>query len=132
MTARLTADLIVLVHFAFIVFVLVGGFLVVKWHAVAIVHIPCVLWGALIEFSGWICPLTPLEVHLREAAGGEGYSRGFVDHYVMPLVYPEGLTREMQIWLGTIVLAVNLCAYGLMLFIRAKRVMTDAQPPNKT
>lgn len=126
MLAGLTADLIVLVHFVFIMFVVLGGFLVLRWRRVAILHIPCVLWGTLIEFGGWICPLTPLERLLREAAGSEGYREAFIDHYVLPLVYPEVLTRGMQIWLGVAVLAVNLCAYGLMLFIRAKRVMRDA------
>ena len=131
MIAKLTADLIVLVHFAFIAFVVLGGFLVVKWRPVAFLHIPCVLWGALIEFCGWICPLTPLELHLREVGGGQGYSGGFIDHYVMPLVYPEGLTRGTQIWLGITVLAVNLCAYGLVLFIRAKRGTPEARQPDR-
>jgi hypothetical protein len=132
MATRLTADLIVLIHFAFIAFVVLGGFLVLKWRMVAIFHIPCVLWGALIEFKGWICPLTPLELHLREAAGNQGYSGGFIDYYVIPLVYPEALTRGVQIWLGITVLVVNLCAYSLTLFIRAKRVMIDAQQPDRT
>jgi len=121
MLAKVSADLLVAVHFAFIVFVVLGGFLVLKWGKVAILHIPCVLWGALIEFSGWICPLTPVERYLREVAGGEAYSGGFIDHYIMPLVYPTGLTREMQISLGIIILISNLCIYGLVIFRRTKR-----------
>jgi len=121
MLAKVSADLLVAVHFAFIVFVVLGGFLVLKWGKVAILHIPCVLWGGLIEFSGWICPLTPVERYLREVAGGEAYSGGFIDHYIMPLVYPTGLTREMQISLGIIILISNLGIYGLVIFRRTKR-----------
>jgi len=116
MLAKVSADLLVAVHFAFIVFVVLGGFLVLKWKKVAILHIPCVLWGVLIEFSGWICPLTPLERYFREAAGGKAYSGGFIDHYIMPLIYPTGLTRGMQISLGISVVVVNLLVYGLVIF----------------
>ena len=118
MLAKVSADLLVIVHFAFIVFVVLGGFLVLKWKKVAILHIPCVLWGALIEFCGWICPLTPLESYFREAAGGKAYSGGFIDHYIMSLIYPTGLTRGMQISLGIIVVVVNLLVYGLVIFRR--------------
>ena len=120
------ADLLVVFHFAFIVFVVLGGFLVLKWRRIAILHIPCVMWGALIELKGWICPLTPIENHFREAAGAAGYTGGFIDHYVMPLVYPEGLTREMQIAFGIVVISVNLFVYGLVLVNRSKRKDTDA------
>ena len=118
MLAKVSADLLVIVHFAFIVFVVLGGFLVLKWKKVAILHIPCVSWGALIEFCGWICPLTPLESYFREAAGGKAYSGGFIDHYIMSLIYPTGLTRGMQISLGIIVVVVNLLVYGLLIFGR--------------
>jgi hypothetical protein len=130
MPARLTADLIVAVHFAFIAFVFLGGLLVLKWRTVAWVHVPCVIWGALIEFTGWICPLTPLEWHFRDAAGSGGYTGGFVEHYLIPLVYPETLTRTMQIWLGIAVLLVNLCAYGWMISHRPRRpvVRTSGRP----
>lgn len=121
MLVKISADLLVLLHFAFIVFVVLGGFLVLKWVKVAILHIPCALWGAFIEFSGWICPLTPLEHSLREAAGVTAYSGGFIDHYIMPIVYPTGLTREIQIVLGVIVLIINLCVYGLVIYKRSKR-----------
>jgi len=120
MLASVSADLLVVLHFAFIVFVVLGGLLVLKWRNVAILHIPCVIWGALIEFSGWICPLTPLERYLRETAGGAAYSGGFIDHYIMPLVYPTGLTRGMQISLGITVVTINICVYGLVVFNRSK------------
>ena len=126
MIARVAADLLVIVHFAFIAFVVLGGFLVLKWERVAVLHIPCVVWGTLIEFRGWVCPLTPLENHFREAAGGAGYSGGFIDQYVMSLVYPEGLTRGMQISLGVMILALNLCVYGVLLVHRANRKEGDA------
>lgn len=121
MIAKITADLLVAVHFAFIVFVLFGGLLVLKWGKVSILHIPSALWGTLIEFRGWICPLTPLEQYFRETAGGAGYPGGFIDHYLMPIIYPEGLTQGIQITLGVIVLAVNLFVYGVVLVRRANR-----------
>lgn len=121
MIESLAANLLVILHLGFIVFVAFGGLLVCKWPKIGYLHIPCVLWGAMIELSGWMCPLTPLETVLRELAGEAGYSGGFIDHYVMPLVYPEGLTRGMQIGLGIIVLSVNLCVYGWMLMIRIQR-----------
>jgi len=100
MIAGLAADMIVLVHLGFIMFFALGGFLVIKWHNIAFLHIPCALWGVLIAFGGWICPLTPLEMHFRQLAGQTGYDGGFIGHYVM------------QIAFGIILLSVNLCAYG--------------------
>ena len=120
MIVKFAADLLVVIHLAFIVFVVFGGILVLRWGKISIVHIPCVLWAALIEFKGWICPLTPLELHLREAAGGAGYSGGFINHYLMPIIYPEGLTQGVQMALGVIVLAVNLAVYGVVLFRRVR------------
>jgi ABC-type uncharacterized transport system permease subunit len=78
-------------------------------------HLPAVIWGIYIEFSGGICPLTPLETHLRRLAGQKGYSTGFVDHHLLPILYPVGLTREMQFFLGLLVIVVNLTAYSLLL-----------------
>jgi len=112
MMAHLAADLLVLVHFAFILFVVLGGFLVLRWPKFAYGHIPCVLWGILVECCGWICPLTPLEWHLLEQAGRAGYSGGFIEHHILPLVYPAELTRGMQIGFGGFVLVVNLLVYG--------------------
>lgn len=113
MLYRLAADLLVVVHLLFVVFVVAGGFLTWRWPRVAWVHIPCAVWGALIEFAGWICPLTPWENALRRAAGQEGYGGGFIEQYIIPVLYPGGaLTREIQIVLGTLVLAINVVAYG--------------------
>jgi hypothetical protein len=113
-----TADLVVLLHLGFILFVLFGGGLVLVWRRAIWVHVPAVVWGCLIEFSGWYCPLTPLEQSLRLAAGEVGYSGGFVEHYIVGLIYPSGLTREIQILLGCVVLIVNVSVY---LFVWRKR-----------
>lgn len=121
MIAGLAADMIVLVHLGFIMFVALGGFLVIKWHNIAFLHIPCALWGVLIAFGGWICPLTPLEMHFRQLAGIAGYDGGFIDHYVMPIVYPAGLTRGMQIAFGVTILVVNLLVYVRVLVNRNRR-----------
>ena len=107
----IAADIVVLLHFAFILFVVLGGFLVLKWRRLAWIHLPSVLWGALSEFTGWICPLTPLESWLREQGGDRGFSGGFINHYLGTLIYPEGLTRELQWLLGALVLAINAAIY---------------------
>jgi hypothetical protein len=112
---RILADTIVLLHLAFIVFVALGGFAALRWPRVAWAHLPAALWGAMLEFCGWICPLTPLEKALRTAGGGSAYEGGFIDRYVMPLIYPTGLTRGMQVSLGVSVIAINLLAYGLVI-----------------
>lgn len=109
---RLAADLIVLIHLAFIGFVLFGGFFALHWRRFSLVHLPAVLWGALIEFTGGICPLTPLEQRLRRMAGETGYGGGFIDHYVIPLIYPAWLARPVQLALGLLVIFVNLGVYG--------------------
>jgi hypothetical protein len=115
MLCRILADGVVLAHAAFVTFVVLGGFLAWRWRAVALLHVPCALWGIAIEYGGWICPLTPLENMLRERAGLEGYRGGFVEHYVIPALYPAGLARPTQAVLGTLVLAVNLVAYGVLI-----------------
>ncbi|MYA34903.1 MAG: DUF2784 domain-containing protein [Gemmatimonadales bacterium] len=112
MLYRVLADLVLVVHFLFIAFVVAGGFAAVRWPRLAWAHIPCFAWGALIEFAGWICPLTPLENDLRVASGQAGYSGGFIEHYLLPVIYPGALTREIQIWLGLSVLALNAVAYA--------------------
>jgi len=106
----------VLVHAAFVAFVMLGGFFAWRWRAVLWAHVPAAVWGAAIEFAGWTCPLTPLENALRARAGLEGYRGGFVEHYVIPLLYPAGLTRPAQALLGTLVVVVNFVAYTV--FIR--------------
>jgi len=117
---RLVADLIVLVHLAFVVFAVAGAVLVLRWRWLIWVHVPAVVWAALIEFAGWICPLTPLENRLRILSGGAGYRGGFIEHYVLPILYPSGLTRGVQIFLGSAVVVINVGIYS-WLVIRALR-----------
>jgi hypothetical protein len=105
------ADVVLLLHGAFVVFVVAGGLLVLRWLRVAWVHVPTALWGAVIEFAGFICPLTPLENAWRRAAGGEAYQGGFIEHYVTAVLYPSGLTRPIQIALGMLVLGINASVY---------------------
>jgi len=114
MPYALLADLVLILHATFIVFVVLGGLLVLWRRPLVWLHIPAAAWGILIEFQGWICPLTYLENDLRRAAGGSGYAGGFVDHYLAPLVYPEALTTETQVVLGSAALLVNLAVYALV------------------
>lgn len=111
---RMLADLLVLLHLAFVFFVVLGGVLVLRRRRWAWFHLPAAAWGALIEFAGWICPLTPLEVRFRVLGGEDGYAGGFVEQYLIPILYPEALTRPHQIGLGLLVVAVNLAVYGLV------------------
>jgi len=108
------ANLILLVHLAFIVFVALGGFLVLRWPRLAWLHLPCVAWGVMVELMGWTCPLTPWENHYRRLAGQTGYAGDFIQHYLLAAIYPEGLTRSVQIMLGLLLLLVNLAIYGLL------------------
>lgn len=107
----LLSDLLLLLHGAFVLFVVAGGLLVLKWPAVAWVHLPAAVWGAVIEFIGFTCPLTPLEQTWRRAAGGEAYEGGFIEHYVTAALYPTGLTRAIQVALGLLVLGLNAWVY---------------------
>jgi len=114
------ADAIVALHFAFVLFVVLGASLVLRWPRVAWFHVPAVIWGALVEFTGWICPLTPLENRLRRSAGETGYQGDFIAHYVLPMLYPNGLTRQDQLVLGGAALAINIAIYALA-FVRHRR-----------
>ena len=117
--AGIAADAVILVHFAFVLFVLFGGLLLFRWRKLAWLHLPAVVWGVIVEFAGWICPLTPLENRLRYQAGLEMYEGDFVMRYIMPVLYPQDLTRELQIVIGIVVLLINsLCYYYV--FIRRK------------
>lgn len=116
---RVAADGLLLLHLAFIVFVVAGGFLTWRWPRLSWAHIPIALYGVAIEFVGWICPLTPWEISLRRHAGQAGYEGGFIEHYILPIVYPTGLTHEVQLVLAAIVVAVNAAAYTLV--VRARR-----------
>ena len=108
------ADVVLVVHFAFVLFVVLGGLLVLKWPRSAWAHVPAAVWGTAIEFGGWICPLTPLENRLRELAGESPYRGDFIARYLMPVIYPEGLTREVQVTLGAAVLAFNAAIYFIV------------------
>jgi len=112
MLYRLLADLLVLLHFGFILFVLFGGLLVLWRRWLILLHLSAAAWGALIEFAGWICPLTPWEIALRVKAGQAGYGGGFIEHYLVSLIYPAGLTPQVQIAFGVIVLIVNVAIYS--------------------
>jgi hypothetical protein len=111
MAYRLLADAVVGVHVLFLLFVVLGGVLVLRRPRLAWAHLPCAAWGALIEFAGWICPLTPLENWLRRRGGAAGYPGGFIEHYVLPVLYPSGLTRGVQLALGAAVLLINAAVY---------------------
>jgi Protein of Unknown function (DUF2784) len=117
---RAFADAVSVVHLAFVLFVVLGGLLVLKWPRLAWLHVPAAVWGVLIEYAGWICPLTPLENSLRARGGEAGYSGGFIEHYVQPVLYPAGLTRGTQIVLGSLALLVNLTAYGVVIARRSR------------
>ena len=110
---RILGDLVLLIHLAFIIFVIVGGFLAVRWPGLAWVHLPAVVWGTAIELGGWICPLTPLENWLLRAGGHAGYGGGFIEHYGLAVIYPRGLTHEIQMYLGAGAFVINLVAYTL-------------------
>lgn len=112
------ADVVVALHFVFVLFVLFGGLLVLRWRWVLWLHLPAAVWGALISFAGWICPLTPLENWLRREGGAGGYQGGFIEHYILPVLYPRGLTRGVQVALGLIVLGVNLWVYWRVFRVR--------------
>jgi hypothetical protein len=125
-SARLAADAVVLAHLAFVAFVVVGGFVVVRWPRIAWLHVPAALWGAWAELTATICPLTPLENALRRRAGETGYAGGFIEDYLIPLLYPDGLTPGHQRWIGAFVVAVNVVAYALA--IRRARRLRRATP----
>ena len=121
MIYRIAADGVVLIHFAFILFVVSGGLLALRWRFVAWLHVPAALWGGIVELAGWPCPLTPLENYFR-LAGGEGrLNKGFVEHYLIPVIYPSGLTFKLQMVLGIGVIAVNAFIYCGIWFCRPRR-----------
>lgn len=110
-TYRLLADAVLLAHLAFILFVVLGGLAVLRWHRLAWLHLPMVLWAAWVEFFDWTCPLTPLESRLRQLGGEAGFGGDFIDHYLTAAIYPDGLTRQAQLALGLFVLLVNAAVY---------------------
>jgi Protein of Unknown function (DUF2784) len=111
---RFLADVVLVLHLGFVLFVVVGAFLVLRWPRIAWVQLPAAVWGVLVEWSGWVCPLTPLENRLRARGGAAGYPGGFVEHYLVPVLYPGSLTHTVQVVLGAMVLVVNVIAYALV------------------
>jgi hypothetical protein len=120
MVYRALADLVLILHLAFIVFVVAGGFLALRWRWAPLVHLPAVFWGVFIEVSGGICPLTPLENALRRTAGSPGYPGGFIEQYLVPVVYPSALSHPFQIGLAGLVVVVNTFVY-LLIFRKYSR-----------
>jgi hypothetical protein len=118
---RVAADAVVLLHAAFVLFVMAGGVLALWWRWIAWVHLPAVAWGVLVEYAGWICPLTPLEDELRRRAGAIAYSGDFIGRHLLPLLYPAALTRETQVLLGSLALLVNVIVYWQLI----RRVVSD-------
>ena len=116
---RVLADVVVIIHLAFVAFAVLGGLLLLNWRRWAWIHLPAVLWAATVELMGWICPLTPLENWLRINGGHVGYNTGFVEHYLIPLLYPNDLTRDLQILLGLCVLMAN---FGIYAWILSRRI----------
>ena len=117
---RALADATVVLHLGFVLFVVLGGLIVARWRHVAWVHVPAACWGAWIEFAGWVCPLTPLENWLREQGGGTTYSSSFIEHYLLPILYPESLSSKLQYSLGAMVLLINTIVY-IVVFRRGVR-----------
>lgn len=122
MLYRALADAVLILHLGFVLFVVLGGLIVLRWPRVAWVHIPVVLWGIYIEFSGRICPLTPFENSLRQRGGESGYSGGFIEHYITALIYPDGLSRPVQLVFGAMVIAANVIIYRRVLKRRGQPV----------
>lgn len=120
MTYRLAAEIIVLVHLGFVVFVVLGALLSLRWRRAALVHVPAAIWGVTTEFLGIVCPLTPIEQSLWRLAGESGYSGGFVEHYLVPVLYPNELTRSVQIALGTLAVLMNAALYAWILARRRR------------
>ena len=114
MIYRIAADVVLLLHLAFILFVVLGGWLVLRNSKIVWFHFPAAAWGAFIEFSGRVCPLTPLENQLRIASGSAGFTGGFIERYLMPVIYPSGLNRSVQVALGLGVIIINAIFYGLL------------------
>ena len=125
MLNRLAADAVLVLHLLFILFVVAGAVLVMRWPKVAWLHLPAAAWGTFVEATGRICPLTTLENLLRRQAGLEGYTDSFVEHYLVPVIYPAGLTRDIQWWLAAVVVVTNVVCYSYILRRRRKTRIND-------
>ncbi|MGE8498722.1 MAG: DUF2784 domain-containing protein [Pseudomonas sp.] len=114
MMLSFAADAVLLIHLLFILFAVLGGLLLLRWSWLIWLHLPAAVWGVTVEVMHLQCPLTPLENSLRHTAGEAGYDGGFIEHYLVPIIYPAGLTPQIQLWLGAFVLIVNLLVYGVI------------------
>lgn len=128
MLSRIAADLVLAVHLGFIVFVILGGLLLLRFPKIVYLHIPAAVWGAVVEISGRICPLTTWENDLRQSAGESGYAESFVEHYLVPIIYPAGLTRDVQLTLAGIVVFANIVIYGWLLYRCNKSRARESSP----
>ena len=122
---RVLADVVLIVHLTFIVFVIFGGFLAPRWRWLPWIHLPAAIWASALEFGGWICPLTPLENWFRQAGGEAGYPGGFLEHYLLRGIYPTGLTPVIQIYLGFAVIGINTLAYWMVWVSRKRNSSTS-------
>ncbi|HSS75376.1 MAG TPA: DUF2784 domain-containing protein [Thermoanaerobaculia bacterium] len=125
MIYRALAEALVVFHFGFVIFVCLGGLLVLRWRRVAWFHLPAAIWGAFVEFTQTICPLTPLENHLRHLGGQAGYSGGFIEHHITRVLYPDGLSKPIQVALGVFVVLLNVTVYTVV-FLRRRRLRTTS------
>ncbi len=119
-SARAVATAVVLLHMAFVAFVVLGGLLALRWPRVAWVHVPAALWGAVIALVGWVCPLTPFENWLHVQGGQSPYTTGFLEHYLLPILYPVAMTRHLQLATGVFVVGLNALVYWRVLRRRTK------------
>ena len=127
---RILADTTVVLHLGFVLFVIFGGLLVARCPWIAWIHLPSAVWGAWVEFAGWVCPLTPLENWLRQQGGGPGYTSSFIEHYLTPILYPSSLSRELQWSLGGLVILVNAAVYWLLFCRRDRAAAADGRVVN--
>jgi hypothetical protein len=132
MLEQIIADILLIIHLCFIGFVVFGGWLLIRWNWMILFHLPAVVWGAMLEFRNWTCPLTPLEQHFRALAGQAGYRGSFIEHYLLPLIYPGGLTRSIQISIGIFVIVVNVAIYGYWLSRLRRHTLKSGRQTNRT
>lgn len=120
MLYKLLAEAVIILHFAFIMFAILGGLLILWRNWVIYIHLPAVVWGAVVEIKGWVCPLTPLENQLMRLSGDSGYANGFIDHYLLPIIYPAGITHQIQVILGILVILINTGIYAFVYWRKSR------------
>jgi Protein of Unknown function (DUF2784) len=123
------ADMVLLAHLVFVVFVLLGGLLLLRWPRLIWLHIPAMMWTVFVEVTAWVCPLTPLENYFRELAGGNVYQGEFIARYLLPLFYPAGLTPAIQLLLAGVVIVFNTIIYTVMIRVRKRKIRVGRHSP---